>query len=86
MRKSETEKQEIIHMVEHSALSVKKTLEELHVPRSTFYRWYKKYLEEGEEGLIDHRPSPHQFWNRIPEEVRQQVVELSLEPPDRSPR
>jgi hypothetical protein len=27
---------EIIHLVEHSNLSVKKTLEELQVPRSTF--------------------------------------------------
>lgn len=86
IRKEEAEKREIIHIVEHSALSTKKTLEELQVPRSTFYRWYKQYLEEGEEGLIDHRPNPRQFWNRIPEEVRQQVVELALEHPDRSPR
>jgi hypothetical protein len=41
VRRSEAEKREIIHIVEHSALSVKKTLEELQVPRSTFYRWYK---------------------------------------------
>ena len=73
------EKREIIHLVEHSALSVKKTLDELQVPRSTFYRWYKHYLEEGEEGLVDHHPNPHQIWNRIPQEVRQQVVELALE-------
>lgn len=86
IRRSEAEKREIIHIVEHSALSVKKTLEELQVPRSTFYRWYKQYLEEGEAGLIDHRPNLRQFWNRIPEEVRKQVVELALEHPDRSPR
>jgi len=47
IRRDEAEKYEIIHLVEHSALSVKKTLEELQVPRSTFYRWYKQYLEEG---------------------------------------
>ena len=46
IRKEEAEKREIIHIVEHSALSTKKTLEELQVPRSTFYRWYKQYLEE----------------------------------------
>lgn len=67
-------------------MSVKKTLEELQVPRSTFDRWYKPYLDEGEAGLIDHRPNPHQSWNRIPQEVKQQVVELALEHPDRSPR
>ena len=86
IRRDEVEKREIIHLVEHSDLSVKKTLDELQVPRSTFYRWYKQYLEEGEEGLIDHRPNPHQIWNRIPQEVKQQVVELALEHPDRSPR
>ena len=39
IRGGEAEKREIIHLVEHSALSVKKTLDELQVPRSTFYRW-----------------------------------------------
>ena len=86
IRRGQAEKREIIHLVEHSALSVKKTLDELQVPRSTFYRWYKQYLEEGEAGLVDHRPNPHQVWNRIPQEVKQQVVELALEHPDRSPR
>jgi putative transposase len=86
IRTGETEKREIIHLVEHSALSVKKTLDELQVPRSTFYRWYKHYLEDGEAGLVDHRPNPHQVWNRIPQEVKQQVVELALEHPDCSPR
>jgi putative transposase len=86
IRRSEAEKREIIHLVEHSALSAKKTLDELQVPRSTFYRWYKQYLEEGEQGLVDHRPNPHQIWNRIPQEVKQQVEELALEHPDRSPR
>jgi len=86
IRRGQAEKREIIHLVEHSALSVKKTLDELQVPRSTFYRWYKQYLEEGEAGLVDHRPNPHQNWNRIPKEVRQEVVELALEHPERSPR
>ena len=51
IRTGKAEKREIIHLVEHSALSVKKTLDELQVPRSTFYRWYKQYLEEGEAGV-----------------------------------
>lgn len=38
IRRDEAEKMEIIHLVEHSNLSVKRTLEELDVPRSTFYR------------------------------------------------
>lgn len=71
MRRSAEEKREIIHLVEHSEMSVRKTLRELGVPRSTFYRWYGDYQEEGEAGLIDKRPQPRQFWNRIPKTVRQ---------------
>lgn len=86
IRRDQAEKMEIIHLVEHSSLSVKRTLEELNVPRSTFYRWYQQYQADGETGLIDQRPNPQQIWNRIPADVKQQVVDLALEYPDRSPR
>jgi transposase InsO family protein len=77
---------EIIHLVEESALSIKRTLDELEVPRSTFYRWYQKYQTAGYEGLADKKPNPRQFWNRIPGSVRQQVVEMALACPEQSPR
>ena len=86
MRRSQEEKREIIHLVEHSELPMKRTLDELKVPRSSFYLWYQKFQEEGEEGLIDRRPNPSQFWNHIPQAVREQVVKLALEHPDRSSR
>ena len=77
---------EIIHLVEHSNLSVKKTLEELQVPRSTFYSWYQRYQEQGMEGLKNKKLKVKQFWNRIPDHVRGQIVNLALEYPDESPR
>jgi transposase InsO family protein len=77
---------DIIRLVEESALPVKRTLEELDVPRSTFYRWYKRYQEEGFDGLVDRQPNARQFWNRIPDEVRDHVVEVALAHPDKSPR
>jgi putative transposase len=86
IRKTPEEKREIIHLVEHSNLSVKQTLAELEVPRSTFYRWYRLYQENGPDGLIDKKPRPHQFWNRIPELVKEQVVELALKHPEKSSR
>jgi len=86
MRYSQSEKMELIHLVEHSNLSIRKTLEELDVPRSTFYDWYRKYQEEGFSGLAYKKPGPRQYWNRIPESVREQVVDLALEHPDKSPR
>lgn len=86
MRYTQAEKLEIIHLVETSDLSAKRTLAELGVPRSTFYRWYARNRIAGAAGLADQSPGPRRFWNRIPNAVRQQVVELALERPDQSPR
>jgi transposase-like protein len=86
MRRSQAEKREIIHLVEHSELPMRGTLDELNVPRSTFYRWYQLYQEEREAGLIDQRPNPRQFWNHIPQPVREQAVKLALEHPEQPSR
>jgi putative transposase len=85
-RSSASEKREIIRLVEESSLSVKQTLAELDIPRSTFYRWYERYLEAGAEGLTDRSSQPRQFWNRIPQGVREHVVQVALEQPELSPR
>ena len=86
MRYSPAEKLEIIRLVENSSLSIKATLAELAVPRSTFYRWYLRYQELGPDGLSDRKAGPRQFWNRIPQAVREQVVKVALEHPEKSPR
>jgi putative transposase len=82
----QAEKMEIIRLVETSELPVKQTLTELDVPRSTFYDWYRHYLQEGYDGLAAHQPQRQQFWNRIPNAVRQQVVEAALQHTELSPR
>jgi putative transposase len=86
MRHTPEEKLEIIRLVEHSELSITQTLKEMDIPRSTFYNWYRKYLEDGPPGLEDRKPGPQQFWNRIPESVREQIVDLALTHPDKSCR
>jgi putative transposase len=86
MRYSQGERMEIIRLVEQSELSISQTLGELGVPQSTFYRWYRRYQEAGYDGLADHKSGPRQFWNRIPDEVREQVVEIALGQPEQSPR
>ena len=47
------EKYEIIGLVEASSLSVRKTLKQIAVSKSSFYEWYPRYLEDGIEGLRD---------------------------------
>jgi len=86
IRYSSEEKLEIIHLVEHSNTFVKRTLEELEIPRSTFYSWYQRYQEEGVEGLQDRRPNRKQFWNKIPEVVRDEIVDMAIKYPEEAPR
>jgi transposase-like protein len=86
MRRSYNEKREIIRIVEQSELSVNRTLDELGIKRSTFYEWYKRYLEEGEAGLKARKPERRTFWNQIPDAERQQVVEIALDKPELSCR
>jgi len=86
MRRSYNEKREIIRIVEQSELSVNRTLDELGIKRSTFYGWYRRYLEEGEAGLHARKPERRSFWNQIPDAERQQVVEIALDKPELSCR
>ncbi len=86
MRISQAEKMEIIRTVEQSELSARRTLEELGINRSTFYNWYRRYSEDGYDGLADKRPNARRFWNKIPESVKEDVVQIALEHPALSPR
>ncbi len=86
MRYPASEKAEIIELVEQSHLPAKRTLDKLGIPRATFYRWYDRYREGGIEALADHRSRPDRVWNRIPDEVRGQIIDLALELPELSPR
>ena len=86
MRYPASEKAEIIGLVEQSHLAAKRTLDKLGIPRATFYRWYDRYREGGIEALADHRSRPDRVWNRIPDDVRGQIIDLALEFPELSPR
>ena len=86
MRYPASEKLEIIRLVEGSHLSARQTLAKLGIPRTTFYRWYDRYLQRGEAGLKDQYPKPKHVWNRIPDEVRHKIVKLALKETDLSPR
>ena len=86
MRYPASEKLEIIRLVETSHQPVKKTLEQIGVSRPTFYRWYDLYRRFGETALADRRGGSGHVWNRIPNSVREQVLEMALDEPELSPR
>jgi putative transposase len=86
MRYPPSEKLEIIQLVEQSHLPAKRTLAMLGVTRSTFYRWYDRWREGGPEALRDRPSKPGRVWNRIPQTIQNQIVELALDAPELSPR
>ena len=86
MRRTASEKLEIIRLVEGTELSVRATLRQLGIPKSTFYGWYQRYLAAGLDGLHDKKPARTAGWNRIPKAIKGQVLDLALERTDLSPR
>ena len=86
MRYPASEKLEIIRLVERSRPPVRRPLDQLGIPSTTFYRWYDRYHAFGIAGLRDRNSGPGRVWNRIPDEVRRRIVELALERPELSPR
>lgn len=76
MRFSQQEKFEIIRMVEDSELGVVRTLRELGINKSTFYKWYGNYLRKGFDGLAPKKRNS--YWNRIPPRMREKVVGLGI--------
>ncbi len=85
MRYPASEKLEIIRIVEQSHLPAKRTLDQLGIPRRTFYRWYDRYLDGGPEALEDRPSAPSRVWNRIPAEIHDQIIEMALEQSELSP-
>ena len=83
---SASEKLAIIRLVEDSELSMRRTLVEINVSRSSFYRWYRAYERDGPDGLKSHSRASRQHWNKIPDSVRELVVEIALDQPELTPR
>jgi len=61
-------------------------LESFRIPRSSFYKWYKAYLENGYEGLKQGKRTARRQWNSIHEEQKDMVVEIALEHTELSSR
>ncbi len=85
-RMTQAEKMEIITLVERSSDSIKTTLRELGINRSTFYQWYKRYLLHGYEGLASSSLRRHSGWNQLPPTQKSRIIELALERPELSCR
>ena len=66
MRYPASEKLEIIRLVEESHLSARLTLAKLGIPRTTFYRWYDRYLSVVKLDCRINLPSPNRSGTAFP--------------------
>ena len=79
-------KRKTLGLVRRSPLPKRCTLKKLKVPKSTYYRWQRRYREQGELGLVDRKPTAGTVWNRLKPEERRVILSQALKEPDRSPR
>jgi hypothetical protein len=79
-------KLEIVTLVNRSPLPKRRTLLELGMPRSTFYRGQKRLRAEGEAGLVDRHPQPGAGWNRLRPAEQESILAEALRQPELSPR
>jgi transposase InsO family protein len=86
MRFNQAEKYEIIRLVEDSEIGPVRTIKELGINKSTFYNWYGRYKKGGYDALEATDKNRNSFWNKIPEQVRSQIIDLALDLPALSPR
>jgi len=76
----------MIELVRRAPQPKRRTITELGLSRSTFYRWQRRYRDQGEAGLVDRKPEPGAVWNRLRPAEQTAVLDTALQQPDLSPR
>ncbi len=79
-------KREVLDLVRRSPLPKRRTLEELGIPCSTYYRWQRRLRQQGEVGLVDRRPQPGTVWNRLTPQEEETILREALRQPELSCR
>ena len=49
---------------------------EMAVSRATAYKWWRRWLEQGEDGLVDRSSRPHRMPTRTPAPIERKIVHL----------
>jgi len=82
---SASQKMEIIRTVESVDMPVKEALARMDIKERTYYRWKKRFQEQGFVGLYDNarKGTP---WNRILSEEREKILETAMLYPELSSR
>ena len=79
-------KLEVLRTVEASELPVREVLDQLEIPRATYYRWRHHFRKRGLAGLRGRPPGSGRVWNQILPKERDRILEMALLFPEWSSR
>ncbi|MCM8797246.1 MAG: helix-turn-helix domain containing protein [Candidatus Omnitrophica bacterium] len=79
----EYQREDLIKKVELREGHMAAILDNLGIPRSTYYKWRRTYDEDGMPGL---KPIARRIWNRLEEAEVKKVFEVARLHPELSPR
>lgn len=68
-----------MYAVENSGFKIKKALEAVDLPRSTYYDWKRRLEKDGAIGLKDKRPEPKRQWNALLQEEEDKILEIAAD-------
>ena len=80
-----SEKLEIIRTGETSHLPVRRILDKIGTPRRPFTPGSSTMRRAASTRWKEHKPRSKRVWDRIPDEIRNKVIERALEKPELSP-
>ena len=83
---SRDQKIDILRIIESSALNTSEALLKLDVPRSTYYRWKRKFQAMGLQGLQDYKPHRTRTWNQLLDGQVDTILEYTTFYPELSSR
>ena len=83
---SRGQKIDILRIIESASLSTSEALAKFDIPRSTYYRWKRKFRAMGLKGLQDNKPYRARTWNQLPDGQVDKILEYATFYPELSSR
>lgn len=80
------QREDLIKKVELHEGRRAQVLDDLGIPRSTYYKWRRTFDEDGIPGLEGAKPAARRIWNRLVEREVKKVLEVARLHPELSPR
>lgn len=82
----EYQREDLIKKVELKEGHRTQVLDDLGIPRSTYYKWRRTYDDDGIPGLAGTKPIARRVWNRLADREIKKVLETARLHPELSPR